>query len=170
VSSAETAVRFPPEARPEASAFAVRNELEIGAPPDRVWAWLTRPDLWSRYYPNARLVRHLDGPWPAIAPGSRWRWLSFGVLVTSELVEHEPHERLAWNARELGARGHHGWVLREIAGGTEVVTEETQRGWGASLAGPLMRPAMRRQHQRWLEGLGRVAAGGPPPSPGPGTG
>jgi hypothetical protein len=114
---------------------------------------------------NARLVRHLDGPWPEIELSSRWRWLSFGAFVTSEVVEYQPEERLAWSAKELGGSGHHGWVLRGEAGGTFVHTEETQRGFGIQLVKPALRPLMVRFHQRWLEGLSRVASEGPPPPP-----
>ncbi len=163
----DTAVRFPDQYRPEVSSFLVRNELEMEAGPDRVWAWLVRPDLWSRFYPNARLVRHLAGPWPEIEPGSLWRWLTFGVLITSEVVEYEPRRRLAWSARGAGGltRGHHGWVLEPRGSGTFLVTEETQRGPGVAAIKFALRPMMVRLHQRWVEGLARVAAAGPPPDP-----
>ena len=160
----QTAVRFPDQHRPEVSSFIARNELQIAAPPENVWEWLVRPDLWPSFYSNAKLVRHLEGPWPRIELGSRWRWLTFGALITTELVEAEPHSHLAWSASGLGASGHHGWVLEERDGGTYVVTEETQRGWGIALAKPALRPMMVRYHQRWLEGLARVAAE-PPPAP-----
>ena len=166
MTATESPIRWPDQHRPEASSFLAVNELQIDADPACVLAWLRRPDLWSSYYSNARLVRHLDGPWPEVELGSRWRWLTFGsVLVTSEIVELELDGRLAWSARELGARGHHAWLLEARQGGTYVCTEETQRGWAATLARPLMRPLMTRFHQRWLEGLARVAAEGPPPAP-----
>lgn len=135
----------------------------MAAEPANVWEWLRRPDLWPRFYGNARFVKHLEGPWPAVEPGSRWRWFTFGVFVSSQIVEFEPTERLAWSARELGARGHHAWVLTPNQGGTLVHTEETQRGWSVGLMKPVMRPLMVRFHQRWLEGLARVAGEGPPP-------
>lgn len=159
-----TVVRFPQRHHPEASSFLARNERAIAAPPENVWEWLLRPDLWPSYYSNARFVRHLDGPWPRIEPGSRWRWLTFGALITTELVEAQPHERLAWTARGLGSSGYHGWVLERRDAGTYVITEETQRGWGIALVRPALRPLMLRFHQRWLEGLARVAAA-PPPAP-----
>jgi hypothetical protein len=55
-------------------------------------------------------------------------------------------------------------VLEPSPAGTRVVTEETQSGWGIALAKPALKPLMLRFHQRWLEGLARVAAD-PPPSP-----
>jgi uncharacterized protein YndB with AHSA1/START domain len=163
--TAETVISWPDEHTPAASAFHAVNELQIPAEPEVVWAWLVRPDLWPRYYSNARLIRHLGGPWPTLELGSRWRWLSFGALVTSEVTEYAPVERLAWSAKELGGSGHHGWVLRSEGGGTFVRTEETQKGLGIQLVKPALRPLMIRFHQRWLEGLSRVASEGPPPAP-----
>src|SRR5262249_1210253 len=121
--------------------------------------------LWSNYYANARLVKHLEGPWPRIELGSRWRWLTFGALVTSEVVEHEAGERLAWSAKSLAGSGHHGWLLRRQAGGTFVRTEEAQKGLAMRLVRAALRSLMERMHQRWLEGLSRKAAEGPPPPP-----
>jgi uncharacterized protein YndB with AHSA1/START domain len=165
VSDGGTVIDWPQGHRPEESAFHAVNELQIPAEPEVVWAWLCRPDLWPSYYSNARLIKHLDGPWPRIELGSRFRWLSFGAFVTTEVVEHQPSERIAWDAKELGGGGHHGWVLRPEAGGTFVRTEETQKGPGIQLVKPVLRPMMVRLHQRWLEGLSRVAAEGPPPPP-----
>ena len=112
----ETVISWPEEHRPEVSAFHAVNELQMPAEPEAILAWLCRPDLWSTYYSNARLVRHLGGPWPKIELGSRFRWFSFGGFVTSEVVEYEPPQGIAWDAKELGGRGYHGWQLRPQAG------------------------------------------------------
>jgi uncharacterized protein YndB with AHSA1/START domain len=165
VSDAGTEISWPDEHTPEASVFHAVNELRIPAEPEVVWDWLCRPDLWSSYYGNARLVKHLAGRWPKIELGSRWRWLTFGAFVTSEVVEYAPGERLAWSAKSLAGSGHHGWILKPRDGGTLVHTEETQKGFGMRLIGPALRPLMVRLHQRWLEGLSRVASEGPPPAP-----
>lgn len=159
MSEGDTAIRWPERHRPEVSLLHAVNEIEIEADRERVFAWLARPELWPSYYGNALLVRHREGPWPNVELGSRFRWLTFGVLVFSEIVEFEPPERIAWSAKELGASGHHGWLLEKRRGGrTFVRTEETQRGWGMRLAAPAMKRLMPRYHQRWLEGLARVAA------------
>ncbi len=158
-------INWPEEHRPEVSAFLAVNKLQTDAPRDAVWAWLTRPDLWSSFYSNARLARGISGPWPEIELGSRFRWLTFGAMITSEVVEYDPPERLAWSAKGLGARGHHAWVLLERRGGTFIHTEETERGWGIAVAKPVLRPMMVRMHQRWLEGMAAKAAEGPPPPP-----
>jgi uncharacterized protein YndB with AHSA1/START domain len=165
VTDDETVLSWPDEYRPEVTAFHAVNELQIAAEPEAVWAWLCRPDLWPSYYGNARLIKHLDGPWPRLEPGSRWRWLTFGAFITSEVVEFEPGQRLAWSAKSLAGSGHHGWLLRSQAGGTFVRTEETQKGFAMQLVKPVLRPLMEHQHQRWLEGLSTKAEAGPPPAP-----
>lgn len=160
----ESAIRWPEQLRPEHASFHAINELQIAAPRERVFEWLRRPDLWPSYYGNSMFVRHRGGPWPRAELGTRFRWVTFGVLVSSEIVELDAREgRLAWSARELGGRGHHAWLLRDRDGGTFVRTEETQRGWAVAASKPVMSRLMVRFHQRWLEGLARVAAQGPPP-------
>jgi uncharacterized protein YndB with AHSA1/START domain len=155
-------IRWPAEHRPEVSRFLAVNELQIDADPEDVFAWLRQPDLWPSFYGNARLVRHLEGPWPRVELGTRFRWLTFGAFITSEIVEYDPPERLAWSAKGLGSRGHHVWLLRRQEGGTFVHTEETERGWGIAIVKPALRPLMVRQHQRWLEGLADAAEQGRP--------
>ena len=162
MSDGDTAISWPDEHTPEPSAFHSVNELQMPAEPGPIWAWLCRPDLWSSYYSNARLVRHLGGPWPKIELGSRFRWFSFGAFVTSEVVEYEAPQRIAWDAKVLGGRDYHGWLLRPEAAGTFVRTEETQKGPGIQIVKPVLRQMMVRLHQRWLEGLAKVSAEGPP--------
>ena len=87
------------------------------AEPEVIWAWICRPDLWPTYYSNAKFIKHLGGPGRSSSSGSRFRWLSFGAFVTSEVVEYEPAQRIAWDAKVLGGRGYHGWVLRRQDGG-----------------------------------------------------
>jgi hypothetical protein len=164
VSDGKSVISWPEEHTPERSAFHAVNELRMPAEPAVVFAWICRPDLWPTYYSNAKFIKHLGGPWPKLELGSRFRWWSFGAFVTSQVVEYEPPERIAWDAKVLGGRGHHGWVLWPEAGGTFVRTEETQKGPGIQVVKPALRPMMVRLHQRWLEGLSRVAAEGQPPA------
>ena len=165
MSDHETAIRWPDGYEPEGAPIYAVNKLEIDAPRERVWAWLERPDLWPSFYSNCWRVRHMDGPWPEVRLGSRFRWITFGTLVTSQIVEFDPPERLSWDARELGAKGLHGWVLEKRRGGCYVVTEETQRGWSVGLARLALQPLMVRYHQKWLEGLAKKATEGEPPAP-----
>jgi hypothetical protein len=56
------------------------------------------------------------------------------------------------------------WILRPSSRGCLVVTEETQHGWLARLAGLLMPNRMSQFHQLWLEELEKKASEGLPPA------
>ncbi|MGH2714402.1 MAG: SRPBCC family protein [Thermoleophilaceae bacterium] len=153
-------VRWPEGHEPAGAALHEVNACASGADPEAVWAWLVRPDRWREFYGNALRVRHRAGPWPELALGTRFSWVTFGAPVTTEVTELETPYRLAWTGGGLGSVGHHGWVLTPTATGCEIRTEETQRGRAVGLLGPVLRPAVRHFHQRWVEGAARIAETG----------
>jgi len=159
----EAGILWPEEDHPGRTPVHVRNELRMPAPPAVVWAWLVRAELWPGWYPNSHRVRIVSGPRPDLAPGTRFRWWTFGVAIDSTVAELVPCERLAWTARGVGVRAYHAWLLRPADGGCHVLTEETQSGWAARLGSLAMPNRMHRGHQVWLETLARQAAAGPPP-------
>lgn len=156
-----TAVHWPAGHEPEGAAIHAVNTATSQAPPEAVWAWLARPDHWGEYYNNARRVRHVSGRWPDVALGSVFTWVTFGAKVTTQITELEPFERLAWTGRGLGSRGHHAWLLiARDDGGTDIRTEETQRGAASTLFRPMLKPNMLRMHQRWIDNLAALAETG----------
>lgn len=159
-----TSVRWPEGHAPDGASIYVPNHTRTTADPELVWAWLTRPEQWHRFYSNAKRIRHKAGPWPQLELGSRFSWITFGALVTTEVTEYEPLKRLAWTGQGLGASAHHEWLL--VADGPEwqIITEETQRGLLPRLVRPTMRPQMLRRHQRWLDQLARLAESGEMPT------
>jgi hypothetical protein len=152
-------VRWPADARPEGAPVYTYNELEVASPPERVWAWLVRATAWPSYYGNASNVRFVEGAAPDLRLGTRFTWTTFNVRVDTTVTELVPNERLAWRGKTLGGTGYHGWVIAPAPSGCRVVTEETQRGIVPSVARWYLRRGLLSQHQRWLEGLARVAAG-----------
>lgn len=158
-----TKARWPDAHAPEGAAIYAANHTRTTADPELVWAWLIRPDQWHRFYGNAKLIRHRSGPWPQLGLGSCFSWITFGALVTTEVTEFEPLRRLAWAGRGLGATAYHVWLLDGDGPEWEIVTEETERGFLPTLARPWLRPAMLRQHQRWIEQLARLAESGERP-------
>ena len=57
-------VRWPTRYAPGTAPVHVRNELEMNAPPDLVWAWLIRAQLWPSWYVNSSDVKFLEGTPP----------------------------------------------------------------------------------------------------------
>ena len=122
MTDAETVIAWPEGHRPEVSEFHAVNELQIAARREDV---SNGCGVRTSGRPTTR-TPDSSGTWRRLAPvelGSRWRWLTFGALITSELVEFGPG-RLAWSASAPGSRGHHGWVLE---GGTAAPSSEPRR-------------------------------------------
>ena len=156
-------IQWPAGYEPAAAAIYETTTGSSHASPEAVWAWLVRPDRWGDFYSNVRRVRHVGGPWPEVALGTIFSWVTFNVPVTTEVTEYERYERLAWTGGGLGSGGHHAWVVtpRED-GGTDIQTEETQHGVVSKLLSPVLAPRMRRMHQLWVDNLARIAEDGVP--------
>lgn len=157
-------IHWPPRFDPARAPVHVRNDIDIAAPCDRVWAWLTRATLWPSWYDNASDVRFVRGAPPDLEDGTQFRWRTFGVRVDCTVLEFLPPFRIAWQGEGVGLDVYHAWLLEPSADGCHVTTEETQYG-ALCRAGALLLPKrMWRGHQRWLESLRAQALQGPPPA------
>jgi uncharacterized protein YndB with AHSA1/START domain len=160
----EIPMKWPSAMEPGNVAVHVRNEIEIGAAPERVWRWLVAGERWPQWYGNCTTFHYLDGQrGPDLAAERSFEWRTFGTRVRSVVRAFEPFRELGWDARSVGLYAYHGWMLEPAAVGCRVVTEETQRGWVPTLARWYLRRMLLRGHQGWLEDLRRVAESGDPP-------
>ncbi len=155
-------VSWPDRYHPRNCPIHVRNELDMNAAPEKVWAWLIRATLWPTWYVNSANIKILDGTGSNLQKGTRFRWKTFGVTLISTVHEYVPVERIAWDAHAFGVDAYHAWVLRPSARGCHVLTEETQHGWLARLGKLFMPNRMYTYHQLWLEGLAAKARDGLP--------
>ncbi|MGD0611275.1 MAG: SRPBCC family protein [Anaerolineales bacterium] len=158
------AVLWPDRYEPRNCPVHVRNDLEMGAPQDHVWAWLVRATLWPTWYVNSANVQILEGGDPDLEKGTRFRWVTFGVKITSEVLEYVPGERIAYDAHAFGIDAYHAWLLLPTPKGCYVLTEETQHGWLVRFSNLFMPNRMHKFHQIWLEGLESKARSGLPPA------
>jgi uncharacterized protein YndB with AHSA1/START domain len=142
----------------------VKNELAIASSPETAWAWLVRAQLWPTWYPNSANIRFLNGKPPDLALGTQFRWKTFGVTITSTVLEFVPYERIAWDAHGTGLEAYHAWLIQKTDHGCNVLMEETQRGWLARLGKALRPNRMERLHQVWLDSLRDRTGHGLPPS------
>jgi hypothetical protein len=160
---AELPIRWPERYLPAKTSVFVRNEIVIPAAAENIWPWLLRAELWPEWYANAAEIHFISHTGPDLRNRSRFRWNTFGVRITSKVLEFEPPTRLAWETHGIGLEGYHAWVLTPLAdGSTHVLTEETQNGWLARLGQWLMPQRRAAKHQQWLEALSAKAQGGPP--------
>jgi len=165
VNESSESIRWPAEFEPSRCPIHVRNELAATVPIDRVWAWLIRAALWPSWYVNSKNVCFLDSPPPDLAPGTRFRWWTFGATITSAVCEFNPEEgRIAWNGHAWGIHVYHAWLIRPTPqGGCHMLTEETQHGLLTRLNKIAHPTKMSEYHQVWLERLRDNAASGMPP-------
>jgi hypothetical protein len=116
----------------------VRDEIEIDAPPDRVWAVLTDFDSYPEWNP---FVKRISGRAETgaklevrvVPPGKRG--MGFKPTVTAA----EPRRELAWLGRVLAPGifdGDHHFELEELSGGrTRFVQREVFKGVLAPVLG-----------------------------------
>jgi uncharacterized protein YndB with AHSA1/START domain len=138
-----------------------RNEVVIKAPPDQVFRTLTEAGRWHEFYGNGGEVKLRSGESSpgVLGPGARFDWKPFGAAHRSEVTLFEQDRAIGWTAHGFGTEVYHRWFLEPVPGGTRVVTEEVQKGFGAKLAAPIMKKAMPAAHQAWLEGMKRQLEG-----------
>lgn len=155
---------WPPHYAPGHVPVHVRNERAMRCSPESVWAALVRAAEWPEWYPNAARLTFLTGSPPDLAPGTRFRWTTFGVTIVSTVLEFVPAERIAWDARGIGLDAYHAWLIRPTVGGCHVLTEESQHGWLARLGDRVFPHRMSRGHELWLDSLEQRASRGPLPA------
>jgi hypothetical protein len=146
-----------PESLEGRAALVLRFEVEVDAPPDRVWRILSRVEAWPRWHPGVGFAV-LRGE---LAPGTRLDWRGDGMRIRSVLEEVVESRRLAWSFRTLGARGFHQWTL-EPAGGkrTRVRSEEGWNGLAVRFLKGTLRRTLTASRTAWLERLRDRAEGG----------
>jgi predicted patatin/cPLA2 family phospholipase len=158
---------WPHPERPQGAKVFAHNERIVPAPPERVWDLLVTAQGWSEFYANAHFVALEDPQQHRLRSGSVFRWVTFGLPLTSEVDPcHRPLQiGWRWYCRwwGTGAHGYHIWLLEPHELGTRIVTEETNRGVLPSLLSPVLQPMLWLAHNYWLRQLARRASRPPGP-------
>jgi Polyketide cyclase / dehydrase and lipid transport len=148
---------WPDKEHPEGAYVFAHNERIIPAPPEQVWDLIVDAQGWSEFYANAQFVHLSDPQQHGLKRGSIFRWVTFGIPLTSEVSPCEPPSLLGWRFWRTGAYGYHVWLLEPHEFGTRVVTEETQLGVMPWLGRTIMRRALPLGHGYWLRQMARRA-------------
>lgn len=132
--------------------FDLVSHWRIRAPVDRVWAAITDPASWPRWWPCVLQVQTLrDGGPDGVGAVRRIDWstrLPYRIVIEVEGVESVRHQRLRGRSRGL-LDGEGLWLLRAEQGFTDVTyvwRVHLTRGWMRWLA-PLLAPLFRWNHR-----------------------
>ncbi len=131
--------------------FDLVSQWRIDAPVERVWAALTDPSSWPRWWPYVREVRTLrEGGTDGVGSVRRIDWatrLPYGIVIEVEAIESVRLQRL--RARSRGQLEGEGlWLLRAEDGYTDVTyvwRVHVVKRWMRWLA-PLFAPVFRWNH------------------------
>ncbi len=156
--------RWPEGMHPSQSPVFVRNECAIAAPPAVVWQWLCRADRWPSWFKQCRDVRFEAGSGPELSERTRVVWRMLGATIRVTVRVCRPPHALDWEGGARGVHAYHAWRLDPTDTGTQLVTEETERGPLPWLLRWYLRGALHAAHQEWIESLGRIATTGAPPA------
>lgn len=131
-------------------------QIEIAAPPSRVWALLIGAPSWPAW---AHQIESVSPPGP-LTNGKSFTWKSGGTTIHSQVQLFEPERRLSWTGTALTAKAVHVWLLAPGPdGGTTVTVNE-------SMDGPLMKelyPSAKlfEADKDWLSALKKAAEAKP---------
>ena len=140
----------------------VRNEMLIGAAPERVWDLLTDVERWPSWYRACRWVRVESTTDPRSATGLVFQWKAHPVVLRSVVIASDRPHTFAFVADAPGLHARRTFTLRPSPDGTRcvVVSDETQVGIVPWLGRVLLAPRLGAANQAMFEDLARVVRQG----------
>jgi uncharacterized protein YndB with AHSA1/START domain len=131
-------------------------QIEIAAPPAKVWSLLVDAPTWPRWESQIESVS-ATGP---LAEGTSFVWSNGGTTIHSQVQLFEPERRLGWTGTAMTAKAAHVWELKPVGDGQTLVTMKE------SMDGPLMARLYSSQKladagSQWLAALKRAAEARP---------
>ena len=127
-------------------------QIQIAAPPAKVWALLIEAASWPKWQKQIESVTAAG----RIGSGIRFSWRTGGTDIHSQVQLFEPERRVSWTGTAMTAKAIHVWELKPEAGNKTLVTMKE------SMDGPLMAKLYSSQKlgeagSEWLLALKRTA-------------
>jgi hypothetical protein len=136
----------------EQAPIYIRREITIFAPPERVWDWLSRVDLWQDWHPEIAASYWL-GDSDEGGPRARFKWRQGPVRVTSLIESWDVEREIGWVGHAYSAIVRHVFRLEGDFRRTHIVSEQSIEGPPITLVGPVIRGLAVRTSETWLAAL-----------------
>jgi uncharacterized protein YndB with AHSA1/START domain len=121
------------------------GELEIGAPPEIVWAVLADLSGWPAWNADVKSMS-VEGP---IQPGTTFRWRSGSASLVSTLQTLDEPREIGWTGVTMGIHAVHVFRFEPRDGGTLARSAESFRGFIPRV----LRGYSRKVLQRGIDGI-----------------
>jgi uncharacterized protein YndB with AHSA1/START domain len=127
-------------------------QVQIDAPPTRVWALLVDAASWPKWQRGIESVA-VTG---LLANGTRFSWNAGGANIHSQIQLYEPEHRLGWIGTAPPAKAVHIWELKEVSPNrTLVIMKEPMDGpWMTKIYSS---EELTEADRNWLAALKQVA-------------
>ena len=129
--------------------IVIRREIDIFAPPNLVWDWISRVDLWPDWHPEVSSSRWLGNP----GLNGRFKWRKSLLGVPSIVTRWREALEFAWSGTAWGITSHQVFLLDGDYKSTRIICEQSVEGFGARVLTPVVRHLAERWSEMWLGAL-----------------
>jgi hypothetical protein len=126
--------------------IVVERKIEIFSPPEVIWQWIRRVDLWVDWHPEVSSSWLIDDE----AVGARFKWRKKLLGVRCEIVEIVSARRWAWRGTSWGLKAQQEFRLDGNFRSTLLSSTMILEGPTARALKPLIRKAATHWTEVWL--------------------
>jgi hypothetical protein len=126
--------------------IVVERKIEIFSPPEVIWQWISRVDLWVDWHPEISSSWLIDDE----AIGARFKWRKKLLGVRCEIVEIAAARRWAWWGRSWGLKAQQEFRLDGNFRSTSLSSTMILEGPTARVLKPFVRKAATHWTEVWL--------------------
>jgi len=142
---------WPSEYQPSRVGMFTRVEINIAAPPERVWGCLVQAAEWPKWSVIVSKIRTSSDN-GILASGSKILWTRTDLSIRSSIKEFDAGKVIAWESKLFFLKGAYTrWSILSNAIGTRVVLEEAYKGIYSFILGH--QGFLELCNRQWLEGL-----------------
>jgi uncharacterized protein YndB with AHSA1/START domain len=146
-------INYPRGFHPVDAPISITGNVEISAPPEKVWEVLIQIKNWDEWHLETYNIQIVSTDIGELKYRSKFRWNTLGVHLLSQVIDFEPSRKISWMSEGTGISSFHAWQLIPTEQGTKVIVENTQKGWLCQLHHRLRPQRMVAYHLDWLERL-----------------